>query len=604
MGTGTTTEGTPPTQPSQPGQPGQLAAQPGATESAGIRRTPHLIAVGALTALVAALYCAFALAQFYTFRTSSYDLVIFDEAVRSYSHFLPGTSIIKGLHNGFGPHFSELGDHWSPILAALAPLYWIYSGPQTLLVAQAVLFALAIPPLWVFTWRAFGGGKGGSGARKAVVAAYLVSVAYALSWPIASALAFDFHEVAFAPVLIAVALERLQAGRLRTALFALAALLLVKEDMGLLVAGLGIYLAVARPRVVRRQLLVACILIVGGLLDTVIATYVLIPAFGGRSDYYWAYTALGANGQQAIGHLVTHPISSLKLLITPRVKLVTMLWLFGAFCFLPLRSPIAFATIPLLLERMMANLFGNWWVTSYQYNAFLVIILACAAVDGAARLDRSLLLRRHLATEREQQPAAEPVQPGAATDAAVGVQAQAADAGPGSPDAPADDQAASRRGIEPRAGRGTPGTVSLACAVAMCAVAVFLVPRFAFGPALHPSFYRRTPNMKAAAAAAATVPGGVVVAATNSIGPTLSDRDTVLLWDGDGGTPPLGAPWVVANVRVLQFTFHSVREQKQRVALLERSGYRVVFRRDGYLVLHRSGPPRIAASVPFKVKPR
>ena len=572
MGTGTTTEGNPPTQPSQPGQPEQTAAQSDANQGAGRWRNPHLIAVGALTLVMAALYCVFALAQLYRFRTSSYDLVIFDEAVRSYSHFLPGTSIIKGLHNGFGPHFSELGDHWSPILAALSPLYWIYSGPQTLLVAQAVLFALAIPPLWVFTRRAFGGG------RKATVAAYLVSVAYALSWPIASALAFDFHEVAFAPLLIAIALERLQAGRLRTALIALTALLLVKEDMGLLVAGIGIYLAVARPRVVRRQLLVGCILIVAGLLDTVIATYVLIPAFGGRSDYYWAYTALGANGQQAVGHLITHPISSLKLLITPRVKLVTMLWLFGAFCFLPLRSPIALATIPLLLERMMANLFGNWWVTSYQYNAYLVVILACAAVDGAARLDRSLLFRRYLAGGRAGQLE--------------------------SPEAAAADGQDTGRVPEPRAGRGTPGTVALGCAAAMCAVAVFLLPRFGFGPALHPSFYRRTPAANVEAAAAAAVPSGVVVAATNFVGPALSSRDTVLLWDGDGGTPPLGAPWVVANVRALQFTFHSVLEQKQRVALLERSGYRVVFRRRGYIVLHRSGPPRIAASVPFKVKPR
>jgi uncharacterized membrane protein len=572
MGTGTTTEGNPPTQPSQPGQPEQTAAQSDANQGAGRWRNPHLIAVGALTLVMAALYCVFALAQLYRFRTSSYDLVIFDEAVRSYSHFLPGTSIIKGLHNGFGPHFSELGDHWSPILAALSPLYWIYSGPQTLLVAQAVLFALAIPPLWVFTRRAFGGG------RKATVAAYLVSVAYALSWPIASALAFDFHEVAFAPLLIAIALERLQAGRLRTALIALTALLLVKEDMGLLVAGIGIYLAVARPRVVRRQLLVGCILIVAGLLDTVIATYVLIPAFGGRSDYYWAYTALGANGQQAVGHLITHPISSLKLLITPRVKLVTMLWLFGAFCFLPLRSPIALATIPLLLERMMANLFGNWWVTSYQYNAYLVVILACAAVDGAARLDRSLLFRRYLAGGRAGQLE--------------------------SPEAAAADGQDTGRVPEPRARRGTPGTVALGCAAAMCAVAVFLLPRFGFGPALHPSFYRRTPAEKAEAAVAAAVPSGVVVAATNNVGPALSSRDTVLLWDGDGGTPPLGAPWVVANVRALQFTFHSVLEQKQRVALLERSGYRVVFRRRGYIVLHRSGPPRIAASVPFKVKPR
>ena len=335
----------------------------------------HRVAVWVLTALVAVGYCVFALARFYTFRDGSYDLVIFDQAVRSYAHFQPGISIIKGVHNGFGPHFSVLGDHWSPILAALAPAYWIYNGPQTLLVAQAVLFALAIPPLWLFTRRAFGGGQ------VAVVAAYLVSVAYALSWPIAAALNFNFHEVAFAPALTAVALERLQAGRLRTALIALAALLLVKEDMGLLVAGIGLYLLVARPGVVPRQRLVAAAIIVAGIADTVLATYVLIPAFGGRSDYYWAYTSLGSNAGQAAWHLLTHPVSSLQLLVTPRVKLITVLWLFGAFCFLPLLSPISLAVVPLLLERMLGSVFPNWWSTSFQYNAFLVVVLVCAAVE-------------------------------------------------------------------------------------------------------------------------------------------------------------------------------------------------------------------------------
>jgi len=224
--------------------------------------------------------------------------------------------------------------------------------------------------------------------RKATIAAYLVAVAYALGWPIASAAAFDFHEVAFAPVLMAVALERLQAGRLRTALIALAALLLVKEDMGLFVAGIGGYLAVARPRQVSRQRLVALALVVLGVADTWVATYVLIPAFGGRSDYYWAYGVLGSNVPQAAGHIVAHPVGTLRLLITPRVKLDTMLWLLAPFCFLPLLSPITIAVIPLLAERMLQDKFPNWWLTAYHYNAYLVIILACGAVDGAVRLDR------------------------------------------------------------------------------------------------------------------------------------------------------------------------------------------------------------------------
>jgi uncharacterized membrane protein len=547
----------------------RLMARPDAGERRDERRPDHWVVVGALTALTGAAYSAFALAQYYTFRTAADDLVIFDEAVRSYAHFRPGTSIFIGLHLGFGPDFSLLGNHWSPILAALAPLYWIYSSPVTLLVVQAVLFALAIPPLWAFTRRAFGGGG------KAIAAAYLVSVAYALSWPIASALAFNFHEVAFAPVLTAVALERLQAGRLRTALIALGILLLVKEDMGLLLAGIGLYLAAARPRLVRRQWLLAVALIVGGVAYTWIATDVLIPAFGGKASFYWAYSSLGQNVPQAAWHVITHP-ASLRVLVTPEAKLGTMLWLFGAFCFLSLRSPIALAAVPLLLERMLANTNANWWVTGFQYNAFLVIILACAAVDGAAGLERwAVWIRERLARG------------GAA--AAEGTEAEGV---PGA--APARIEGRAARASAP--GSWGTGLIPLGCAAAMCAVAVVLVPHFAFGPALHPSFYHRDRQMRAVAAAEAVVPSGVTVAAVNAIGSQLSARDTVLLWDGDGGTPPLGAPWVVANINQIQFTFHTVHEQRQRVAFLERHGYKVVFLRAGYVVLHRRGPARITAS--------
>ena len=88
---------------------------------ARMRPSRHVVGVGVLTALMAAGYSVFSLVLNYTFHTSSYDLVIFDEAVRSYAHFEPGISVIKGLHNNFGPDFSVLGDHWSPILASLAP---------------------------------------------------------------------------------------------------------------------------------------------------------------------------------------------------------------------------------------------------------------------------------------------------------------------------------------------------------------------------------------------------------------------------------------------------------------------------------------------------
>ncbi len=522
------------------------AGRLGPGERANGHGAAHIAGVGVVTVLVATAYVEFSLSRYYNFRSASYDLVIFDQAVRSYAHFQPGISIIKGLHNGFGPNFSVLGDHFSPILACLAPLYWIHDGPQTLLVAQSVLFALAVPPLWIFTRRAFGGG------RNATIAAYLACVAYGLSWAIASAAAADFHEVAFAPVLTAVALERFQAGRLRSALIALAVLLLVKEDMGLLVAGIGCYLAVSRPRVVRGQWIAAVACVVVGVAYTAFAVYVLLPAFGGRADYYWAYSSLGRGVPQAAWHVLTHPFSSLRLILTPGVKVHTLLWLVGAVCFLPLLSPIALAAVPLLLERMLNSKFPNWWVTNFQYNAYLVVVFVFAAVDGAARLDRWATRGWRYLRSRSVLPT---------SDGA--------------------DQAADTP-VTPNA-----GLAALACAAAMIAVAVYSVPHFAFGPALHPSFYQRTARTNAAAAAAAAVPSGVTVAAANHVGPHLSARDTVLLWDGNGYTPPFAASWVIANDRRRQFTFSSVRDQRDRIRLLERYGYRIVFRRAGYIVLHR-----------------
>jgi uncharacterized membrane protein len=505
----------------------------------GRRRAGHAAGVGALTALIAGVYATYSLTLFGTFRSTAWDLVIFDQAVRSYAHFHPAISIIKGVHNGFGPQFSVLGDHFSPILAALAPLYWIWNGPQTLLVAQAVLFALAIPPLWAFTRRALGGDG------KATAAAYLICVAYGLSWPLAAAAAFDFHEVAFAPVLTAIALERLQAGRLRPALAALAFLLLVKEDMGLLVGGIGCYLILSRPAVVPRQRLVGIGLVIGGLAYSTLATDVLIPAFGGRADYYWAYGALGNNVPQVIAHIIRHPLSSLKMLFTPWVKAHTIAWLLVVLGGLPLLSPIALAVIPLLAERMLNSKFPNWWLLHFQYNAYLVVPLVCAAADGAARLDRWLTRGwRYLAARR------------------------------------------------PSLATARPGLAAVACAVVICAITLAAVPRFQLGMALHASFYQQTARTRAAAAADATVPSGARVEAVNTLGPQLSGRDTVLLWDGEH--PPGGSPWVVADVGQKQFTFTSRAAQRERVALLLRTGYHVAFRRDGYIVLHR--PARRPAS--------
>ena len=224
-----------------------------------------------------------------------------------------------------------------------------------------------------------------------------MAAAYALSWPIAAALATGFHEVAFVPVLTAVFFERLAAGRIRTAVAAALALLLVKEDMGLLVAGFGLFLLAARgsrfsrwapghPLAGRHRVTLGAGLLIGGIAATLLATYVLRPAFGGRAGYYWAYWSLGGNARLAAEHALRDPLMAARLAITPSVKLTTMMWLAGVLLFLPLLSPITLAALPLLAERMLASSQPNWWGITFQYNAFVEMVLVCAAADGAARI--------------------------------------------------------------------------------------------------------------------------------------------------------------------------------------------------------------------------
>jgi uncharacterized membrane protein len=529
------------------------------------------IKVAGLTAAAALLYCLDALILFRRFLASTFDLVIFGQGVRGYAHFHAPVSIARGISDGQGAHFMLLADHWSPILALLAPLYWIHDSPDTLLVAQGVLFALAIPPLWIYTRRQLG-----------PAAAYFVSVAYALSLPVMAAVVFDFHEVAFVPVLTAVLVERFDAGRRWHGVLAAVAMLLVKEDMGLLVAGFGCYLLLTRRR------WTGLAFVVGGLAATWVATHLLIPAFGGSATFYWAYGQFGPTLGSAAANVITHPLHALRVFVTPWVKARTMIGLLATFGFLPLASPMVIAVLPLLAERMLASGYPLWWQAKFQYDAFVVMMLCCAAVDGAARLQRCWPGGDDRSAGRGATPQ-DPPAPG-------GTHPPRPPWGGTHPPRPLwhprspRPLGSPRRTFHARVRRARPATL---WAAGICAAALVYFPSSPLGPLLHPGFYGVNARMRAAAAAIAHVPAGVEVEASNNIGPRLSGRDTVLLLDGT----PRWAPWVVGDTIGLDFPFCSPSQQAQEVSYLRAHGYSLVFADDGYVVLHRPADSRTAQAL-------
>ncbi|GGQ03897.1 DUF2079 domain-containing protein [Streptosporangium pseudovulgare] len=545
------------------------------------RRRRHGLILGALMALAATAYSTLSLVKFATFKASVFDLVIFDQAVRGYAHFGPPAAPSVGMSYGMGMDFLQLGDHFSPILAVLAPLYWLHDDPRTLLVAQAVLLALAAIPIRRYAERRLG-----------TVPAHLVAAAYLVSWPVAQAAGFDFHEVAFVPLLSAIMIERFDAGRPAWGVVAAAGLLLVKEDMGLLVAGFGAYLFLTRRR------LEGAAFVFFSLGALVMIRGVLMPMAGSPpAGFHWAYGAWGTSLGEVVLAVARDPAGALWQMVSPEVKVDTLAFLLWPVLLTALASPLTLVAVPLVVERFLSDR-QQWWGTDFQYNAFVVAILFCAGADGVHRLRGRFAARRERRAGEEAagRPEGERPEVGGTDDERPEVgRTDAGRPGTGRSEAgsPGEgrSEAGSPEGGTPAGNRSVDGPVSRRVrwdpvphwAVAILVVGLTLVPKFALGNLVESSFYEGEPHVAAAREAVAAVPDGVVVEAVNSVGPALTARTTVLLW----GPQSHNAPWVVADVARWSYPFGDFDSQRRRVDEALVNGYRKVYDRDGYIVLNR-----------------
>lgn len=307
---------------------------------------------------VALFQSALSLPRHWRMQTSGFDLGIIEEAVRGYAYLGPPVVTLKGAG------FVQLGDHFSPALAVLAPFYRLWPGPETLLAAQSLLFALSAVPVTDLAVRWLGRARG--------VAAGL---AYGLSWGLWQASLFDFHEIALAVPLVACATAALARRRWRAAVWWALPLLLVKEDMGLLLAGVGGHvLLVGRRRGLGAAALAAAV------LGTLLTVLVLIPAANPTGGYAYGATAALGGGD---------PVTRLLL---PAAKWWTLAALFAPVLLLALRSPLALLTVLPLAARFWSTN-PAYWSTGFHYSAVLMPVVFVAALDGLRRLPGHRALR-------------------------------------------------------------------------------------------------------------------------------------------------------------------------------------------------------------------
>jgi uncharacterized membrane protein len=346
------------------------------TEDAGRRER---FGVLALTVCCAACYLVTSFTVYAQYLGSGYDLGIFDQAVRAYADLRAPITPLKA------PDFNILGDHFHPILALLAPAYWVWDDPGVLLIAQDVLVAVSIPVVYRFTRR-----------RTGFAFSWTVAAVYGLSWPIQTLIDVQFHEVAVAIPLLALAIDALDRGDHKHLLLWCLPLLFVREDMGILVALLGLLAYLRAPRsaattswrarILHRPSPAVVALVVGGIAAYEIVTGLIIPALSPSHHFsYWQFDAIGKDLPDALGGIITRPWHAVHVFFSPGVKVRTMVYLVAPLAFLPLCSPYTVIALPLLAERFF-NSRSELWTTHFQYNALPWLVLVLAFVDGAGRV--------------------------------------------------------------------------------------------------------------------------------------------------------------------------------------------------------------------------
>ncbi|MGC5627672.1 DUF2079 domain-containing protein [Georgenia sp. Z1344] len=386
-------------------------AQRGRPVGSSPRRWDDHLVPWLVAAAAALAYVALAWPAWRDVATPSWDLGIFTQLARAYSEGGPPVVDIKG-HG-----FNLLGDHFHPLLVLLGPLYRLHPSGWTLLVTQAVLLALSAVPITSVARQMLGRAVG-----------TVLGVGYAFSWGLQGAVLAQFHEIAFAVPLVAMSLAAFLRGRaLATALWA-APLVLVKEDLGLTVAALGLVLvwraappghrsdhapddepparqaalsdsrpgAPAEPRtssppglrerarsfVTRtttaldtRDGRIGAVLTIWGVVWVVLAVVVILPLLnpGGEYDY------VGRIGEEHSDWFAT-----VVTILWPPVKVVTLVLLVLAAGIVGVRSPLAWLLLPTLAWRFVGNV-EYYWGWEWHYSAILMPVVAAALIDVVRR---------------------------------------------------------------------------------------------------------------------------------------------------------------------------------------------------------------------------
>ena len=276
------------------------------------------------------------------------------------------------MTSGDGVQINRLAAHFDPILAAFAPLWWVWPSPEMLLAVQAVAVALGALPVFWLAEKHFESQRAGLGFA-------LVYLLYpATQWLTLN----EFHPVALACPLLLYAIWFLDEDRLLPFVLFAALAATTKEEIALVVAGLGIWYAFAHGR-----RLTGAAIAVAGVAVSLIAIEAVIPHFNraGTSSFFTRYSEVGSSPGGIVHTALTDPLKIFTTAFTGRGLGYIARLVLPLAGFVVLTPLMLIAVLPELAVNLLSAA-NTQTSIRFHYTAGLIPILVAAAVFGAKRL--------------------------------------------------------------------------------------------------------------------------------------------------------------------------------------------------------------------------
>ena len=297
-----------------------------------------------------------------------YDFSIHDQGLWLLSTFHSPFLTISGTQ--------YFADHLSFIMLLVVPLYWLFSTGKVLLVLQALALGLAAFPAFLVARHRL---------RSEVLAA-AIAVAYLVSPYIGYTNLESFHPDVFAVPLVFLAFWFVLRRSWVPFFVSIVLMLLVKEDVPLLVMGLGIWVGI---RYHRRLGLLTVIL---GAVWLFVSYRFLLPFFNGAGGLA---TYVARHGERIpfggiggfVKTLVTRPWRVIEQAFGPH-RPWYYLQVFGPVAFLSFLSPLALVLLsgPLLANGL--STFPYQYQIEYHYGTLIVPAVFVSAIFGIAHFRR------------------------------------------------------------------------------------------------------------------------------------------------------------------------------------------------------------------------